>query len=479
MVSIFQNKDDYTPNTKDKTNLLILDIAQYNRTTQKKIYYYSDLIIQADTDYPDDDKKITSAIKKRKEAYKSDIRNILTKLKEHNDKVLSLLQKINDNQRKNTNLGKNTLANNQDESSIHNVALGTNSLSENIIGVGNIAIGYNSMKNSENSTLYQNKNNVVIGGYNVFDAGNTIISNNGSISDSDSYNLYGNNNTLIGQQGWLSSKRDANNQIVIGNNHNIVVGDNNKVKLVFDNIFTKNLGHTNRRFKKVFTQSITNNNDDAFILPTDTTTSSKYVSPNGEFQSKSRDGMSRSHAGWEPNDNQDLGTSGKQFKDLYLSQGIKIKNKDVIEYPFLGNSNNSIGVKFNNLKVFSSNGNSVSLKNGNITSDIIINSGGRLYLPDNYRGNITFTQSAAKMISDLKLTNNGDYIENLLISARSTRNNYNGYDIDIANKLKPKNSSQYIFSKGFNSNIIKTDMSMRIRIKRINANKIHIKFIAF
>ena len=485
MVSIFQNKDKYIPNTKDKTNLLILDLAQLNRVTLKKIYYYSDLIIKIDKQLI---KGIVTNDNGEVDTYKNEVRKILTPLKNHNKKIENLLKKINDNQRKNTNLGKNSLMKDQGESSIHNVALGIDSMKSINNSTGNIAIGSYSMSRSTEAN-----NNVVIGNCTVDGDGNTIIGkdNHSSTLGESKLKLKGNNNTFIGGRIIDDNNFDSTNQIIIGSGR-VTNRKDNTVRFNFENIFTKNLGHTNRRFKEVFTQSISKDNEGTFTLPASKGTEGDYVLSSGSFQSKSRDGMSRSHAGWNPNNNQDLGTSRKQFKNLYLSQGIKIKNQNIIEYPFITINKDtnrerdlSVGVKFNNLKVFSSGGKSVSLdkdknsNNVNITSTDIINSRGRLYLPNNYSGNITFTQTAAKMISDLKLTNNGDYIENLLISARSTRDNYNGYDIDIANKLKANNRAQYIFSKGFNSDTIKTDMSMRMRIKRINPNKIHIKFIAF
>ena len=125
MVSIFQNKDKYIPNTKDKTNLLILDLAQLNRVTLKKIYYYSDLIIKIDKQLI---KGIVTNDNGEVDTYKNEVRKILTPLKNHNKKIENLLKKINDNQRKNTNLGKNSLMKDQGESSIHNVALGIDSM---------------------------------------------------------------------------------------------------------------------------------------------------------------------------------------------------------------------------------------------------------------------------------------------------------------------------------------------------------------
>ena len=137
----------------------------------------------------------------------------------------------------------------------------------------------------------------------------------------------------------------------------------------------------------------------------------------------------------------------------------------------------------NGLVINSNNSEPKNLSNGNITSTDIINSGGRLSIPANKT--LKFTETAAKMISNLKLDEDGDYIENIFIS---------GKNIDILNDQKTINSKvttkasykkQYVFtyhnilntSEGKNpSEKITNDSSVNMIIRRLSANKIEVAF---
>ena len=184
---------------------------------------------------------------------------------------------------------------------------------------------------------------------------------------------------------------------------------------------------------------------------------------------------------WFSNSTTDLGRKNNQFKNLYLSNGIKIKNQNIIEYPFvkINKSDESVGVVLNGLVINSNNSEPKNLSNGNITSTDIINSGGRLSIPANKT--LKFTETAAKMISNLKLDEDGDYIENIFIS---------GPGIDIlndnktinSNKVTATNKNQYVFTyhnilNGDKpSEKITNDSSVNMIIRRLSANKIEVAF---
>ena len=86
------------------------------------------------------------------------------------------------------------------------------------------------------------------------------------------------------------------------------------------------------------------------------------------------------------------------------------------------------------------------------------------------------------MNNTLNLKSNGDFIDNIFISTQSAKffqiANNNGIVINV--KSNNKFIAQYKFIIGNeNPKFIKNDMSIRIKIQRVNLNKLNITFSAF
>ena len=501
---IYEDSDKYYPSTEDKTNLLILDLAKLNRTTLNKIEDYNKKIeiinkfLNLDTTTQDSKNNLQSDKKK--------YNKIKTKLKEYNEKLLKIINKINNKQNKNTNLGVNSLLNieSDDKDTFNNTFIGRasgNKLKDKF--KNNTALGSQSMKDVKIEGF---NHNTAIGinalsGENVKKSdSNTVIGNNSGID------MNGNNNIIIGNNSNVSDN-GGSNEIVIGNNakghgnNKVVLGNQNTTHLFFDkgsydsegNKINQTLGVKNEDgdgyFSSIYTNSIQNNDYFKLKLPTTEGSTGQIVvmGSDGNLTFASNKSSKSHFENWNPNnDNKtDLGTSQKKFKNLHLSNGIRIKKKEIIEYPF--NGNNSVGTVLNNLMIHSSYGLKVDLdlektNNINISANDIINSGGRLFLPTNFNNKTTivFNQTAAIMNKTLNLKSNGDFIDNIFISTQSAKffqiANNNGNVVNV----KSNNGAQYNFIIGNeNPKSIKNDMSIRIKIQRVNLNKLNITFSAF
>ena len=392
-----------------------------------------------------------------------------------NDTILSQTsvknKNYNNNSDKNTVIGNNTLKN-YNENDNYNIVVGDNNLNTTNQKKSNVIFGVNNIPNLDQYIL----ENTIFGFNNNAKQGNTIFSNNIDLSSF-------NNKAVIGYGATNLINKFNNNKRELLINSNLLPAKNKQV----------NLGSKDNNFDEISVAKLNNN-----LTLGNFNGTNKIITLNSKgvinFEDYSRSLNLRetrntiNDKAWFPNNNgkTDLGkftsSDKKQFKDLYLSQGIKIKNKNVIEYPFEGGK--SVGVVLNGLVINSNNKEPKKLSNGNITSNDIINSGGRLSIPANKT--LKFTQSAASMISNLKLDEDGDYIENIFIS---------GPGIDILNDNKTINSNkvtaaakykkQYVFTY---HNILNTsedkkpsekitnDSSVNMIIRRLAANKIEVAF---
>ena len=392
--------------------------------------------------------------------------------------------------------------------------------------INNTVVGYNNLKNKDRSksiTFTSLKNNTIFGTNNAIfvnekdvtkDINGNIIIGNNNFKDSNGNNMKLNNNIVLGNFNQLNFDEPSssiNNNIIIGNysvlkdingTNEIVIGNNtngNGLNTITFGYNLKpnwdcNLGSEEYKFKNIYTDKI---ND----IKLDTNAGKlgdRVILQNNKIQfenvsknlQQTRDTFSDSS--WFPSNNgsTDLGKFSNKFsnkfKSLFLSNGIFIKNKEIIQYPFrqIDSINYPIGMVLNGLEVNSSGDQKVDLKktgnNININFNDILNCGGRLLLPGNINinSNIVFTSKASDMFSKLQLGRNGDFIDNLFIS--STSKIFTIKD-DLSNIIATNNiKSQYViklYDYWTSSKTIPNDMSMRIKIRRITGNKIEISFI--